>query len=338
MKRLRIALLGFVAVLGITSVAQAGSTYGVGDVFVAVGSGKVQEYTPTGTLVQTMDTGLGGFTTGMGFDNAGNLYVTDFSSNVSEFNNSGTLVNASFIGGGAQSTAESLAFGASGNIFVGDAGLNVINEYSSAGGSSPIHSTTALTQDRGTDWIDLQGDQQTVLYTSEGTSILSVNTATNLQNAAFATSLPGSTAYALREIPTGAFAGDVLVADSQNAYLVAPGGAIVKTYILPGNLGGDFALNLDPNGTDFWTSDFNSSQVWEVNIATGAIDNMWTTAITGSDFGLVVFGQITASGGGGGTNPTPEPSTLVLLASGLLAFAAIGGLTKFRLPQPTSLR
>jgi hypothetical protein len=32
-------------------------------------------------------------------------------------------------------------------------------------------------------------------------------------------------------------------------------GALIKTFILPGNEGQDFSLNLDPNGTDFWTGD-----------------------------------------------------------------------------------
>jgi hypothetical protein len=46
---------------------------------------------------------------------------------------------------------------------------------------------------------------------------------------------------------TGPFARDVLVADCSNALLVNSGG-IVKTYVLPGNGGGDFALNLDSRG------------------------------------------------------------------------------------------
>jgi hypothetical protein len=112
--------------------------------------------------------------------------------------------------------------------------------------------------------------------------------------------------------------------------LVAPGGAVLKTYLSCGSLSQDFALNLDPNGTDFWTADLANGEVYEVNIATGAIDNQW--ASNGASFGgvgttggLVVFGQITASGGGGGggTTSTPEPGTLGLLASGLLGLLAL---------------
>ena len=41
-----------------------------GDVFVAVSNGQVQWRQPNGTLVQTLNTGLGGYTTGMAFDTA----------------------------------------------------------------------------------------------------------------------------------------------------------------------------------------------------------------------------------------------------------------------------
>jgi hypothetical protein len=55
-----------------------GNVFTIGDVFVAVGSGRVQWRRPDGTLVATLDTTRGGFTTGMSFDSSGRLYVTDF--------------------------------------------------------------------------------------------------------------------------------------------------------------------------------------------------------------------------------------------------------------------
>jgi hypothetical protein len=314
------------SLLGVLAGSAAASSYAVGDVFLGVSLGLVKEYTPSGTLVQTLNTGLGGFTTGMGFDSSSNLYVTDFSTgNVSQFNNSGTLTNATFISG--QTEPESLAFDASGNIYVGDAALGKINEYNTSG--TLVGSTSAIIQDKGTDWIDLAGDQKTLLYTSEGSSIKSV-TAGGAQNADFATGLPGGAAYALRIIPTGTLAGDVLVANSTNALLIGPTGTVITTYALPGNTGGDFALNLDPNGTDFWTADFGTGNVWEVNIGTGAIDEQWSSGTGGSTvFGLTVFGQQTASGGGGGTTSVPEPGTLSMLAFELLGIVGLLGFKKY---------
>jgi hypothetical protein len=118
-------------------------------------------------------------------------------------------------------------------------------------------------------------------------------------------------------IPGGAFAGDVLVANSINAVMLDSSGNIIKTYTLPGNGGGDFALNLDPNGQDFWTGDPVSRNIWEVNIATGKIDEQFsTTSASDQLFGLSVFGEITNV-----TPGIPEPSTWAMM---LLGFAALG--------------
>src|SRR5206468_4695397 len=75
-----ICLLALMAPFLLTSVAAHGaSTFQVGDVFVGVGNGQIQWYHPDGTLVQTLNNGVGGFTTGMAFDSAGHLYGTNFS-------------------------------------------------------------------------------------------------------------------------------------------------------------------------------------------------------------------------------------------------------------------
>ncbi len=292
--------------------AYAGSAYQSGDVFAAVGNGLVDEFTPTGTLVQVINDGSGSaFTTGMAFDSGGNLFVTNFSNGtVSKLDNSGNIINSSFITG--LTNPESLAISNAGNIFVGDAGTNKINEYNSSAGL--LNSFTVATQSRGTDWIDLAPDQKTILYTSEGTSVLSYDTSTSSQNPNFANGLPGSNAYALREIGSGAFTGDVLVADSSNALLIGTSGNILQTYNLPGNGGGDFSLNLDPSGNAFWTGDFSTGQIWEVNIANGSIMSQFNTG-SSALFGIAVFGE-------SGQPGTPEPGTLVLLGGGLVALAA----------------
>jgi hypothetical protein len=99
-------------------------------------------------------------------------------------------------------------------------------------------------------------------------------------------------------------------------------GNLIKTYTLPGNDGGDFSLNLDPNGTDFWTGDSSSGLVWEVNIATGAIDEQFNTGHGGIFFGLSVFGEITSGGGGGPTVPEPSTWAMMLLGFAGMSFVA----------------
>ena len=270
--------------------------YAAGDVFVSVGTGQVIEFTPTGTIVQILDDTTGStYTAGSAFDKAGNFYVTNFSlGSVSEFDVNGNLVNANFISGTGQVTPESISMpGGNFPLLLGDAdfidqnGNGVISQYDSTG--ALLMRWSVQRENRGTDWVDLQPDLCTVLYTSEGISILSYNICTSTQNPDFATGLPGSNDYAHRTLGSGPFMGDDLVADSAFALAVAMGGGIVETYTLPGNAGEDFALNLDPNGTAFWTADLASGEVWEVDIATGTILQQWNSGFPGSTGGLAVF-------------------------------------------------
>lgn len=47
-----------------------------GDLMISLRNGTVREYTPTGTLVQTLNTGFTGEINGSAFDASGNFYVT----------------------------------------------------------------------------------------------------------------------------------------------------------------------------------------------------------------------------------------------------------------------
>jgi len=76
-------------------------------------------------------------------------------------------------------------------------------------------------------------------------------------------------------------------------------------------------LNLDPNGTDFWTGDFTTGRMWEVNITTGAIDNSFLTCGSSCLYGVSVFGELTQGGS------VPEPTSLALLGTALVGFGAV---------------
>lgn len=251
-----------------------------GDVFVSVSDGKVMEFKPDGTPVRTLDTGLGGFTTGLDFS-GGKLYVTGFSGNtVTAFAADGT--NLGTFGSGYDSAPESIAFDGAGNAYVGQAdGTHQLLKFDSAG--NPAGSFSPAVEDRGTDWIELGPDDCTIYYTSEGTSVKRFDACANAQLPDLATGLPGP-GFALKLLPTGG----VLVADSGLVVRLDASGNVVQTYDTQAD-DSWFALALDPNGTSFWAADPNNSDLVEFNISTGAVERSFNTGTASATvFGLAV--------------------------------------------------
>ncbi|WP_207061789.1 PEP-CTERM sorting domain-containing protein [Motiliproteus sp. SC1-56] len=315
-KALLASLTALPLLLG-TGAAQA-VPFQFGDVFAATGSGSVQHWRPGTGLLSTYSDGQGGFTTGMAFDTAGDLYMTNFSaSNVSRFNSSGAL-QGTWAANDPGAANESILFDASGNAYIGQAdGTRDIIKRAADG--SFIARYDVATEGRGSDWIDLAADQTTMYYTSEGRSILRYDVGTNTQLANFATLSGGGTAFALRLLSDGG----LLVADSSDIKRLDSTGATIQTYDVAGH-NGWFALNLDPDASSFWSGDFGTGQFHQFDIASGALLNSFNTGVGSSRlFGLAVFGEIT-QGGGTRDEPrvdVPEPATLFLFGLGLVGLS-----------------
>ena len=114
-----ICLLAAVAI----SPGALAATFVQGDVFASTGNGAVSVYSNTGVFKTTLNTGLGGFTTGSTFDASGNFYVTAFSAGqVAKFDPTGTLLTANWAPGIGLASPESIVFDASGNAYIGNAG------------------------------------------------------------------------------------------------------------------------------------------------------------------------------------------------------------------------
>ena len=119
--------------------------------------------------------------------------------------------------------------------------------------------------------------------------------------------------------------GVIAASGNGNVYRWDLNGVLQQTYAI--GIGSVFALNLDPNGTSFWTGTLGGANVRKVNLATGLIEESWSTGLTDL-YGLTVYGEIQAGGGGvdtgGGTGgAVPEPGTVGLLALALVGLGAM---------------
>jgi PEP-CTERM motif len=195
---------------------------------------------------------------------------------------------------------------AAGNIYVGNVGGG-IRRFDSAG--ALLSTSLATTR---IDFMDLSADQSTMLYTQEGNRILRVNVATNTGLSDFSTAV--DSAFALRIRGNG----QVLVADGDDIELLNANGTDNRTYDIAG-AGTWFALNLDADGTSFWSATTNGL-IAHFDIATDAVLGNWTVSGTNGTWGLALKGEFTQGGGGGG-GTVPEPASLLLFG---ICLAALG--------------
>lgn len=271
-----------------------------GDVFVSLTDGLVQRYSQTsGALLQTLDTatGSGSFITGGAFDRNANFYATAFSTQtVVRFDTNGTRLGE--FGSGYNGRPESIIFDADGNAYVGSVdGDNDVRKFDAAG--NPLDRYDVAVERRGSDWIDLAADKCTLFYTSEGARIMRFDVCTKIQLSDFVNNLPHSAAYAVRLLPGGG----LLVADSNEVLRLDATGNITQRYDAPGE-DSWFAVNLDPDGTSFWSGGISTGNVYKFDIASG---NQITRIPTGQGaiFGVTVLGELTV------VNPTPSPTATV---------------------------
>jgi cysteine-rich repeat protein len=243
-----------------------------GDVFTAAGDGKYNVFSNTGVFKETIDTGLSGeYTTGCSFNqDRSKLYTTVFfASKVFVFDTTHPHAVLQTIDTSPGISTESIVFDAAGNFYVGHAyGDFKIRKYNASG--TFLESYSAAMDARGTDWIDLATDQCTLFYTSYGRLVKRFDVCTNTQLTDFAT-LPGyGGAYALRLLSPGDGTGGLLVADFYNIKRLNQTGNVVQTYDSPGE---DFwfSLNLDPDGTSFWSGGATTGNFYRFEIDSGNI-------------------------------------------------------------------
>lgn len=313
--RKSIALCAFVGALTLSTSAAA-LPFAAGDIFAAINSGQVAHYNHSGTLLETLNSGQGGFTTGMAFDGAGNLYSTNFSAgSITRYDTNGAVILPNpFITPG--SSPESIAFAQDGSFYVGRAG-GTPQHYSSTGALLQTYSTPV-----NSDWLDLAANQSTLFYNDESGLIRrwDLTTDTALPDFANNASNGGSSSFALRILGNG----DVLSAAGTLITQYDPLGVFLGSYDVTG-VDGFFGLNLDPDGTHFWSGSFNDGTLYEFLIggfgANASVASINTGVGSGNLFGVALAGEITVGGPPTDGNAVPEPSTWAMM---LFGFGAIG--------------
>jgi cysteine-rich repeat protein len=267
-----------------------------GDVVAGVGNGKYNIFSNSGVFKETIDTGFSGFfTAGCSFNqDRSKLYTTVFGvSKVVVFDTTHPHAILQTINTSPGIGAESIVFDTAGNFYVGHAnGDTSIRKYNASG--TFLESYSAALDSRGTDWIDLATDQCTLFYTSFGRLVKRFDVCTNTQLTDFAT-LPGNGyAYAVRLLPPGDGTGGLLVADYNNIKRLNGTGNAVQTYDSPGE-DNWLSLNLDPDGTSFWSGDAATRNFYHFEIDSGNILG-GPFLSGGSDlFGICLFGEVTAA-------------------------------------------
>jgi uncharacterized repeat protein (TIGR01451 family) len=295
-------------VAGVFSAAP--QAFAKGQVFLGTSGGMIFVYSPTGTLVQVLGSGnFGGDIYGLTFDQTGKLYAANIDANNGQSNGNFGAVETftpsgsgpALFGSGFNEGPASLVIDPSNDLFASQiAGQQSLLEFAQLENGAPSSTFFPPVDSGGVDWIELLDDNQTILYTSASNEIKAFNIIDNTFVADFATGLPGKAAYAMRELPDKS----LLVANLDRIVRLSPAGAVIQTYTPAAN--GSFTdLNLDPNGTDFWTGNSVSGTVYQVNIASGAVDHQFTTGlgfatsslgIFGGINGLAVFGQPVSGG------------------------------------------
>ena len=291
--------------------------FNVGDVFAGVGRGKFNHFSPTGVLLETLDdtqaVGSGeDATTGMCFDPAGNMFGTNLDkSTMSKFSNNGTLLAATF---GSFSGPESCLIINGNTMFVSEVfGGNILKVSLPAGTQLASYSTSR------SDWIDLAADQCTMFYSDEGPSIHRFNVCTNTALANFTNAGPAF--YALRILPNG----DVLAAAGGSVKRFNSAGTEITPAYTASGESTFFALNLDPDGTHFWSGGIGTGKIYKFNLTpVGAPVLTFDSQIAAAQgtilAGLAVFGETTVSQ----ATPTPTPGTPVQVVVPTLSFPMLG--------------
>jgi len=273
-----------IAVLLMPGAARA-AVWNTGDLAIAVSGGCYQIRDNTGVLKDTICNGGSGFTAGCSWDNERNkLYTTDFTALevvVYDDLDPHAIQQVLRTGGGLPL---SIVFDGAGNFYVGPLLSPVLQKYDA---TAALVASFNLAIDAGIISIDLSSNQATMFYTSLSNLVRRFDVAAPIQLPDFGSLRTLGGAAGLRLLPPGDGTGGLVVANEVDVSLLDGAGNVVRTDALGGRC--LFGLDLDPNGTSYWVADFCISNVYKVDLATGAVETSFNTGTDpGGIFGICV--------------------------------------------------
>lgn len=253
--------------------------FGRGDIIVTLEPGPVLWFLPNGTPRGVLVSLVPGTGEGLDFDPSGRLYVTRWCTDpfcgglagntVEMFNTLGISMGA--VGSGYDCSPHAIVFAPDSTAWVGQSGCTGDILRFAPGMAEPEAFDVAL-DNGGTWWLDVAPDRCTVFYTSVGPNVKRYNTCARAQLADFnAAPLPGGVTHDLQILPDGG----VLVSSGDVVARLDRSGALVRTYSVPEPTLWA-GLDLPGDGT-FWAANYETSNVYRFDLATGAVRQVFNT-------------------------------------------------------------
>lgn len=275
--------------------------FSYGDVFASVNNGKVLHYNSSGALLETLETGLGGYTGGLAFDQSGNLYVANKSKNSVTRFEAADGHTANLFGSSLNlRKPEGLDFDKSGNLWVGSACCGGAVKKLDGNGDTLL----TLNTGRKADWIRVSPDQNKLYYTEDvhnGIKTLDIASGQHEQ------SLSSKYGFSSFQILSD---GGIIAAHKGTIKKLDSLGKLVASFDVSG-VDKWYSIALDTNGSSFWAGSYMNDKLYKFNINTGSVLQTIDTGLGGENlFDVAVYR------GGSPNNNTkvPEPATMSLLA------------------------
>jgi WD40 repeat protein len=257
-----------------------------GDVLVALTDGSIQVRTANGTLKSTLVGPIQAPAKGMTFDPEGNLLVTYWYSQgwtsgntVLKFRPDGSYAGTYGSSYNCNPTGIVTGKGKNGFVYVGQADCGGdIMKIDVQGNVVDVFDVAI--ENYGARWIDLAPDGCTIYYTSAGKNVYRYDVCGGTQlpnfNAAPLTETDAD-GLGLRVMPDGG----MIVSATYDIRRLDASGNQVALYDAAGD-NGFAAVSLDPDGTSFWSSSYQTSSVYKFDIATGQILMSFNSGVQGA--------------------------------------------------------